>query len=852
MTDLPTLRAWLGSLDEVRLQALLERNPIALAGARVRTLDELASRLAHPAAVSRSLVAAPMPVTEVVEAAGALGAAATVTNLVALLDDAGADADTHRGHVLGWLEAASTLGLAWADGDQVGVNPGVDQVVLSPLALGRPSRSSLDRLTSDGLARLLSAWHEPAPSHKAERSAAAAHLFSDLSAIRRVASGAPDEVLDTLTSHVAKALHRAHPVIIEAFTGPWPGPDGEYSDDDDNVYYDNYYDPDAYRARQELWEWATSAGLAIGRDGLGYGYHDVDLPSEVYLALAPASFRAPFHPEPPSVALADVPAERIERASGASAGQFLGTAMAVLEAVAREGMALRRSGGVGSRELNRFAKQLGTDVPAVRLTLALAAKIGLIRHRAVERVGTTREFQTWRRLPPEQRVVDLVLAWMSPGSTPTLERDASGSYLPALDDTGTGFGIPTGLVLTQLVAEFSGRAVVVGEEITRRLTWSFPVTGAEPGALECVWAEAHVLGVLADGAVAPFAGALCLADDQRAHELLAAVLPGQSGQVLFGSDLTIVIPGDPAPDVVDVLDVVAHRERHGVANTWRVSDRSVRDALDSGYQIDDLTAALRTIAGQDLPQPLEYLLKDVARRYGQLQVRPAVTVITCDDPTLLAEVTGTRRLRKLGLVSAAPTVALTAVRSSVVLRELRAAGYLPIETDGDGVRTVALRRLDLPGRGGDGAGATRTDRDLHAGGLPSQDLGPDDALDEALRELAVRQQRANRPAAPESPADAARRLLSGDDDLAAPPEAELSLAGEARHLTPAEVHELADAVATGRAVQIRYESQSGGETVRVVSDLTVLGPTLYAYCHLRQDERYFRLDRILGVAPVTD
>jgi len=851
MTGLPTLHAWLAALDADRLQELLEQHPLVLAGARVRSLEELASRLEHPATVSESLMRAPLPVLEVVEAAAALGAAATLQNLVGLVDGTADDA-RHSEFVAHWLAVAESMALLWIDGEQIRVNPGVNEVVLMPLALGSPSGTSLLAMTSDQLARVLSAWGHSAPPRKAERWAEAFGLFADLAGIRRMAARAPGQVLQTLTAHVTRRLASARCVLAESLGAePLVEPDDpDYS-----------YDPAEYRARQQMWQWATSAGLAIGRVGSFYGYDEAELPCEVYLALAPASFRAPFHPEPPPMALTDAVAEQTERTSAAAATQFLGTAMAVLEAIARDGIAQLQSGGVGSRELNRYAKAIGTDVATLRLTLTLAVRLDLLDRRGPRELGTGPGFQTWRRLPPAQRFIDLVLAWMSPGATATLDRAADGHYVPALSDLGAGSGIPTGYVLARTLADLPGRAASSADQVAARLAWGMPAIGGPPGMLTCIWREAHLLGVLADGAAGPFTAPLCHADDAGAREVLDRLLPAPSRQVLFGSDLTIVVPGNPAPDVVDVLDVVARREGHGVANTWRVSDGSIREALDSGYAADDLAGALRRIAGGDLPQALDYLLRDIARRHGQLGVRPAGAVVTADDPALLAEVVGTRRLHKLGLALVAPTVAVADAAVPMLLRELRAAGYLPVQTDLQGVRTVQLRPLPAPDRKGsdDDAGDevsggprpigdTRSRGARRAPGSRPDRLEPD-LFDELLKQMGGQRQRSDLRE-PESPHDAARRLLTGADDVEPPSDLEQLVGAEARHLTAAEAHELADAVATGRGVQITYLSQSGGETRRAVSDLALVGSSLYGYCHLRQAERNFRLDRILSVAPL--
>jgi DNA polymerase-3 subunit epsilon len=67
-----------------------------------------------------------------------------------------------------------------------------------------------------------------------------------------------------------------------------------------------------------------------------------------------------------------------------------------------------------------------------------------------------------------------------------------------------------------------------------------------------------------------------------------------------------------------------------------------------------------------------------------------------------------------------------------------------------------------------------------------------------------------------------------------------------------EIHlptELAEAIGAGRRLQITYIDSDGEKTVRWISPHRVLGLADYlyleAYCHLRRDERSFRLDRIV-------
>lgn len=908
MTNLPTLRAWLDTLHSAQVQTVLAHVPTAHAGARLRDLDELAMRLEHPYTVSQTMRSAPAPVVQLVEAVAALGAAPPAAGVHHLLArSAPADQHTgkdqrtgqnpHAGQVDHWVEQASTRALLWRDGERIRLNPGIDQVLPMPLALARPARVLLTNQTADDLRRMLRNWGMKAPARKAELLAAVAAVFDDPQALRRIAGSAPAEILTALTRHVNRGLTKATGLAAGGQARPEedapdagnPAEGGPDEDDEDEQPY--RFDP----AAQEMRRWAIQHGLAFGYGGWAWAS---EFPSEVYLALAGPAFRARFEPEPPALVTVPAPPEQVGRSSAAAASQFLGTAMAILEALARGGMKPLKNGGVGARELTRLAKQVGSDVATVRLVLYLGAPLGIIDYTGDGLIGAGGKFETWRRAPAAERAADLVGAWLPLYVTPTLERDVEGTYLPALGNRSAASEMPIALVMGELLAQHPGRAVSLAD-LLALIDWRHPLTDTVPGAAMCTWEEGHQLGALADGALTPFTEALMSDDHRRAVALLTGMLPEASSQVIFGSDLTIVIPGSPDPEAVDVLDVLATREGHGVANTWRVSPESVRAALDAGHVVEDLIEALRALAGEQLPQALEYLLSDVARRHGHLAVRPAAAVITSEDEALLAEVVATRSLRALRLTLAAPTVAVAATPPAETLKVLRSAGYLPVEADDGGAPVVQIRRLAIPAppggdggpgseggpgsKGGPGTGDQAGSHDQSSAGDqsgataangPGPDSGmsisPEEAmagLDEANLRAFLADAGARLPEAlgsyrpvsragrrgthPETPAETAARLLSGASAQQADrSEMEELITAQAKRLSPAEVHELADAVEHSRPVHIRYRSNTGGISMRMVSELQILGWHLYAYCHDKQDARTFRLDQILAVMPV--
>src|SRR5699024_1680584 len=144
-----------------------------------------------------------------------------------------------------------------------------------------------------------------------------------------------------------------------------------------------------------------------------------------------------------------------------------------------------KAGGVGSRELNRFAKKTNTDVATVRLTLTLAAANGMLA--SGDGIAVTDKFSTWRRQRPAHRAADLITSWFALDVAPSLERDDGGSYIPALSRMPETSGMPYGFVMCRLLAETECRAAVSGTEMLARVKCNPPMAQIAPGSPERSW-----------------------------------------------------------------------------------------------------------------------------------------------------------------------------------------------------------------------------------------------------------------------------------------------------------------------------------------------------------------------------
>ena len=177
-----------------------------------------------------------------------------------------------------------------------------------------------------------------------------------------------------------------------------------------------------------------------------------------------------------------------------------------------------------------------------------------------------------------------------------------------------------------------------------------------------------------------------------AAALLASLLPQPLDHVLLQADLTAIAPGPLESDLARELAMTADIESTGGATVFRFSDTSIRRALDAGRSAADLHALLAARSRTPVPQPLSYLIDDVARRHGRIRIGLAGSYVRCDDDGLLNEVLADRRVESLRLRRLAPSVLVSPLAPERVAERLREVGYAPAAESPDGA--LLLRRPD--------------------------------------------------------------------------------------------------------------------------------------------------------------
>jgi Helicase conserved C-terminal domain len=368
-----------------------------------------------------------------------------------------------------------------------------------------------------------------------------------------------------------------------------------------------------------------------------------------------------------------------------------------------------RSGGLGVREVKRLAKATGVDEPRLGLILEVAAAATLIASGMPAPLPATGDGPYWAptaavdrftAMSPAERWHLLASTWLDLPGRPALigSRGPDAKPYGALSDSLYSTAAPLDRrLLLGMLAELPAGAGVDAAEASAALIWRRPrwARRLQPGPIADLLAEGHAMGLVGRGAISTPGRALLdeATEPAAAVDAMTRALPKPIDHFLLQADLTVVVPGPLQRHLADDLATVATVESAGAAMVYRISEQSIRHALDIGKTRDWMHAFFANHSKTRVPQGLTYLIDDVARRHGQLRIGMAASFVRCEDPALLAQAVAAAE--ELQLRALAPTVAVSPAPIAEVLAVLRGMGFAPAAEDSTGaivdVRTRGAR-----------------------------------------------------------------------------------------------------------------------------------------------------------------
>lgn len=408
----------------------------------------------------------------------------------------------------------------------------------------------------------------------------------------------------------------------------------------------------------------------------------------------------PLQLSAPDPVVSTTTAEDADAAAAGAVIDLLRELDVLLETLSAAPVSELRSGGLGVREVKRLSKTTGIDEQRLGLILEVAAAAGLIASGMPDPEPATGEAPYWAPTTAADRFAALSTAerwqllagsWLDLPGRPALigGRGPDGKPYGALTDALYSTAAPLDRrLLLGMLSDLPPGAGVDATSASAALIWRRPrwAKRLQPEPVADLLREAHALGLVGRGAISTPARALLEedADPQAAIDAMARALPKPVDHFLVQADLTVVVPGPLQRDLAEELATVATVESAGAAMVYRVSEQSIRHALDIGKTRDWMHAFFADHSKTPVPQGLTYLIDDVARRHGQLRIGMAASFVRCEDPALLAHAVAAPATEDVALRILAPTVAVSPAPIGEVLAALRAAGFAPAAEDSTG------------------------------------------------------------------------------------------------------------------------------------------------------------------------
>ena len=478
-----------------------------------------------------------------------------------------------------------------------------------------------------------------------------------------------------------------------------------------------------------------------------------------------------------------------------------------------------RAGGLGVRDLKIISNHLGVDETCTAFITELAYLTSLISVDSDERIMPSNKFDIWLMQTPADRWQVLASAWLITSRVSGLVGRAQAKNVAALGPELDRVNATRVRALTLSILNESQSIAPDAPSFLALMNWRAPVRRNSSLQEElATWTlrEAEWLGISGQGAISKYGVGFLNGDDLN---LINDDLPKTVDHILIQSDNTAIAPGPLEHEISQQLAIMAEIESRGGATVYRFSEATIRRALDHGKTGDEIKAFLIKTSKTPMPQPLEYLIADVAKKHGKLRVGNTSSFIRCEDTALIAQIMNDKKLEVLALRRIAPEVVICDHDAADTMRILRESGYLPAAESANGLMLSGPRKnraLTKP----------RPPRVIGEIEVPSEDL-----FNTAIRAIRTGEKSSHKQT---------RLRQVANEALGALPR---TTANETMDLVNRFIQE-------EKSLSIGYADNNGSVTHRIIDPIRVSAGALIARDHATGEVQSFRIPRITGVAPL--
>ena len=427
-------------------------------------------------------------------------------------------------------------------------------------------------------------------------------------------------------------------------------------------------------------QWLLEEGFLIP-----FNQQTVVLPREVAIYLRGNTVHRELETSQPSVTGSKRDMRNVQLAAIANITTFLRWTEEVLNFWAQEPATALRSGGLGVRDLKELSLHLGVDESCTAFVAEVAYLSGLLTIDPDDKILPTHQFDIWLTQNASVKWQLLASAWLSTSRVSGLVgKEGSKNVAPLGPELDRSSATTTRRLTLTLLQENSQIAVDI-DSLFAAATWLAPAKRA--GGLQkdyILWAmrEAEWLGITGQGVLSSYGADFLTGGDSTSVD---TDLPKAVDHILIQSDNTAIAPGPLEHEVAQELALIADVESRGGATVFRFSEGSIRRGLDHGRTGEEIAKFLAKTSKTPMPQPLEYLIADVAKKHGKLRVGNTASFIRCEDSALITQILGDKRLDVLGLRKIAPEVLICGHDATEAMNILRSCGYLPAAEDSSGL-----------------------------------------------------------------------------------------------------------------------------------------------------------------------
>ena len=544
--------------------------------------------------------------------------------------------------------------------------------------------------------------------------------------------------------------------------------------------------------------WLLDNGVLVALDS-----NTVALPRDVAIKLRGGKIHKEMVSKAPNLIGKEVVQKQIDLAAIANISTILRWCEELLHNLSDEPPTALRTGGLGVRDLKKIAEHLGIDETCAGFVAELCYLGGLLVIDSDDQILPTSAFDIWLTKSAEERWYSLVVLWLDTSRVSGLIGKISDKNVaplgPELDRAGASLIRRS----TLKVLNDNPQLTPDVKSLQEIVKWINPQR-ANNDYVEWTLREAEWLGITGQGALSTFGSNLL--NEKEVLEIESA-LPKPVDHILIQADNSAVAPGPLTPELASEMGTIADIESRGGATVYRFSDSSIRRGLDHGKTGDQIKTFLSKISKTPMPQPLEYLITDIAKRHGRLRVGSAHTYIRCEDEGLVQQILHDKKCEHLRLRKIAPQVLVTDFESAEVIGELREFGYLPAAENSGG---VLLSQPNL----------RRSKSRPKPPRIISEFTAPKDAIVTA----------------------AVKTIRAGERSKKVEP----IIPGTSSNETLALINQY---INEGKSLIISYADNNGGVSNRIIEPISISLGTLTARDETSDEILQFRIPRINGVAP---